>query len=290
MRVLILGGSGLLGHKLAQRLSHRGFEVTATIRGEQSDPVVVTALPRVELLYNINAEDLASVEQAISITQPQAVANCIGIVKQLDQARDPIASISINALFPHRLSRLCAARSVRLIHFSTDCVFSGDGGPYKESQVPDARDLYGRTKLLGELSGPALTIRSSIIGPGLRGRHGLLDWFRSQEGGRVRGFARALYTGLTTSVMADLIAHLLSEWPHLSGVWQVASEPISKYDLLVMLRETLALDLVIDRDEIVFCDRRLDGSRFQQHTGWSAPSWREMVKGLLREDGLLPAK
>lgn len=284
MRVLVLGAGGMLGHKLVQRLSARNFAVVATMRGVEPDAVLASALPGVTLLPGVSAEAFESVEQAIRSARPQAVINCIGIVKQLDAAKDPVPSITVNALFPHLLARSCTENTARLIHFSTDCVFSGDGGPYRDDSIPDARDLYGRTKLLGEVGSPgALTIRSSIIGHELRGHHGLLDWFLSQQGGQVRGFANALYTGLTTQVMADLVGHLLSEWPDLSGVWQVASEPINKYDLLVLLRDAFGLNIIIERDDKFFCDRRLDGSRFGDRTRWSAPSWLKMVRDL-RDD------
>ncbi len=284
MRVLVLGAGGMLGHKLMQRLSAQGFEVAGTIRATAPDQVLREALPSAKLLTGISAEHLDSVECAIQEVRPHAVANCIGIIKQLDEAKDPVPSIAVNALFPHRLAHLCRQHDARLIHFSTDCVFSGDRGPYRDDSFPDAGDLYGRTKLLGEVGAlGALTIRSSIIGHELRGHRSLVDWFLSQQGGRIKGFANALYTGVTTAVMADLVGSLLSQWPDLHGVWQVASTPVSKYDLLVMLRQIFSIDVVIERDEVFHCDRRLDGSRFYQQTGWTAPSWLEMAQALYED-------
>ena len=170
----------------------------------------------------------------------------------------------MNALFPHQLARLCGRYDARLIHFSTDCVFSGTRGCYTENDPPDAQDLYGRSKLLGEVVGPGcLTIRSSIIGHELRAGMGLLEWFMAQRGNQVRGFANALYTGLTTPAMSDLVARAASEWPDLDGLWQVASEPISKYDLLGIVNRVYGLGITIERDAEFHCDRRLDGGRFR---------------------------
>ena len=284
MRVLILGASGMLGHKLMQRLLTRGFDVVGTLRAAVPDSILATSLPAAHLIPDLTAEDTAALEATLDSIQPQAVVNCIGIIKQLDAAKDPIPSIGINALFPHLLAQMCRERGIRIIHFSTDCVFSGEAGPYTEDSISDARDLYGRTKLLGEVDGPgALTIRSSIIGHELYGHRGLIDWFISQAGKRVGGFARALYTGLVTPVMADLVATILTDWPELHGVRQVAADEISKYDLLCLVRDAYGLDIAIDRDEAFFCDRRLDGTPFRAHTGWAAPSWPDMIR-LMHED------
>jgi dTDP-4-dehydrorhamnose reductase len=280
MRILVVGAGGMLGHKLLEGLS-RGFEVAGSIRAAEPDSALTTALPHVRLFGGVVAEDLSSVERVLDAFRPHAVANCIGIIKQDAAAKDPIRSITVNALFPHQLARLCVAHNARLIHFSTDCVFSGTAGAYTEDDPPDPQDLYGRTKLLGEVAEPGcLTIRSSIVGHELRTGMGLVEWFMTQRGGRVRGFANALYTGLTTLAMSELVACALNEWPSLDGLWQVASDPISKYDLLGIVNRVYGLGISIERDEAFHCDRRLDGSRFRARTGWSAPSWETMVEAM----------
>ena len=203
MRVLVLGASGMLGHKMLQHLSSE-VDVAGTIREPEPDPVVRDALPDVPLYPNVLANDLDALEHAIDDWRADVVVNCIGIVKQAPAAGEYIPSICVNALLPHQLHQLTAARGVRLIHFSTDCVFSGRDGNYTEDDPPDPRDLYGRSKLLGEVTGSgALTLRGSIVGHELRDRRGLIEWFLEQRGGHIKGFARALYTGLTTNAMAD---------------------------------------------------------------------------------------
>jgi dTDP-4-dehydrorhamnose reductase len=280
--VLVLGATGMLGHKLVQRLS-RTRPVLATMRGEKPVPSL-SRLSGVRLLVGIEAENITSIERAIDDALPAAVINCIGIIKQLEKAKDPVASIEVNALFPHRLARVTAQRAIRLIHFSTDCVFSGKIGNYGEDDFADADDLYGRSKYLGEVGGQGcLTLRSSIVGHELRGHLSLLDWFLSQKGLQVKGYARALYSGLTTVAMASLVERILDEWRDLYGIWQVSSEPISKYELLCLVNSVYGLGVRIERDETFVCDRRLDDTRFRDRTGWEPTSWQDMV-GELHSD------
>jgi len=277
MRVIVLGAAGMLGHKLLQRLRTH-FEVAGTIREPEPNAELRRVLSDVKLYPGVAANNPASLGRAIDEWGAQVVLNCIGIVKQRADAKDAIPSIAINSLFPHQLAQLTTARGAKLIHFSTDCVFSGRHGNYVEDDLPDPVDLYGRSKLLGELAAPGtLTLRMSIIGRELRGHLGLIDWFLSQRGRPVKGYAGALYTGLTTIATADLIAHLIRAYPSLEGLWHVSGGPISKFDLLQMVNRVYGLGWEIARDEGFFCDRRLDSSRFRKHTGWHPPSWEEMI-------------
>jgi len=289
MRVLLLGAGGMLGHKLLERLpSHGppgGHEVTGTVRDAVPDPALAARSPRARLLGGVAAEEFGPVRAALDALRPEAVVNCVGIIKQLQAAKDAIPSIRINALLPHLLAEWCAERGARLVHFSTDCVFRGAAGPYAVDSPADAQDLYGRTKHMGEVAGPGcLTIRSSIVGHELKGHVSLVDWFLSRRGQEAKGYARALYTGLPTVVMADLVARALDEWRDLDGVWQATSAaPISKFDLLGLINAEYGLGVRLTRDEEFHCDRRLDGSAFAARTGWVAPDWPEMVR-LMHED------
>lgn len=278
MKVLILGGSGMLGHKLWQTFTPR-FDTHVTFRGDFAAYAGFGIFDESRALGQVRAEEFESVARAVSVVQPEVVVNCIGIVKQDVGAKDPVTSITVNSLFPHRLSRLCRATNTRLIHLSTDCVFSGRTGNYAETDSPDAEDLYGRTKLLGEVADEGcLTIRTSMIGRELQGVHGLLEWFLSQRGQRVRGFKRAIFSGFTTSALAELVGELVAQQPKMSGVWHVAAEPISKFDLLALINQTYGLDIEIEPDETFKCDRSLNSSRFNEATGIKAPAWREMIE------------
>src|SRR5437763_3432503 len=249
MRVLILGGSGMLGHKLWQTLAPR-FDAYVTFRGDARAYAHTGLFDPTHSLGGVSAQDFDSVARAFAAARPDAVVNCIGVVKQDASAKDPLTSIEVNALFPHRLAQLARASGARLVHLSTDCVFSGRAGNYDERARPDAEDLYGRTKLLGEVAcDGCLTIRTSMIGRELAGAHGLLEWFLSQDGGRVRGFRRAVFSGFTTPALAEVLARLLSEHKGLSGVWHAAADPINKFDLLSLVKELYGLRVEIEPDE-----------------------------------------
>jgi dTDP-4-dehydrorhamnose reductase len=282
MKVLILGAYGMLGHKLFQILSRR-FETHATCRSIRKDGGLSRILPPDRLLSDVQAENFESVLQAMAKVRPDVIINCIGIIKQLDAAKDPIPSIAINALFPHQLAKNCQAEGIRLIHFSTDCVFSGKKGRYTYKDVSDAEDLYGRTKYLGEVGGKGcLTIRSSIIGRELGTKHGLVEWFLGQTGGKVKGYRKAIYTGFTTIEMSHIVSKILVEHSDLSGVWQVASSPISKYELLCLINEKMGLNIQVEPNDTFVCDRSLDGRLFAERTGYIAPTWNKMIEELAK--------
>ncbi len=283
MKVLILGGSGMLGHKLWQFFSPR-FDTFATLRSMGEAGATSDIFDRSRALTGLSAESSEDFARAVEKVRPDAIVNCIGIVKQMASSRDPVSSITVNALFPHKLARICHDAGVRLIHLSTDCVFSGRRGNYSEEDIPDAEDLYGRSKLLGEVDGEnCLTIRTSMIGRELTGTHGLLEWFLSQEGNPVRGFRRAIFSGLTTIALSELIAGIITDHTALQGIYHVAAKPISKFDLLSLIKQTYGVDVEINPDETVMCDRSLNGKRFYEATGFIAPSWPEMILRL-RDD------
>lgn len=278
MRLLVLGGSGMLGHKLCQTAA-RQIETAATVR-ERRPRAKTLGLPEtVRVLGGVEADNPRSVERAIARTRPDVVVNCIGIVKQSSEAQNPLASITVNALFPHQLASLCGERGARLIHLSTDCVFSGHEGNYNESDASDAEDLYGKSKYLGEVAEThCVTVRTSMIGRELRGSHGLLEWFLSQKGKSVRGFRRSIFSGFTTTALSNILLNVVVPHAELSGVWHVAADSISKLDLLRLIQDVYDLDIAIEPDDLVVCDRSLDGSRFKAATGFSPPLWRAMIE------------
>jgi len=259
------------------------------------------------VIDGFDATDFDAVAQLIAAQKPDAVVNCIGVVKQLAAAHDPIASITLNALFPHIVARACAEAAARLIHISTDCVFAGTRGHYSESDVPDAADLYGRSKLLGEVTdGGALTIRTSLIGRELRATSGLVEWFLSNRGGTVRGYTSAVFSGVTTAILASILAAVIEEYSGLRGLYHVAGAAISKYDLLMMLNAATGAGVTITPDpgsagvppavrhdaarhggrdarDPRIVDRSLDGTSFQAATGLQIPEWTDMIAALAAE-------
>jgi dTDP-4-dehydrorhamnose reductase len=274
--VLVLGATGMLGHVVVDQLGSSGFDVHATMRTR----ALADRLSPVAQLHDFDATR-DSVTELIEAVRPQTVVNCIGLVKQLEDASKPLPAISLNALFPHQAAAACELSDARFVHISTDCVFSGSlpiGERYTEGDTADARDLYGLTKYLGEVSAPqSLTLRTSIIGWELERSTGLLEWFAAQNGGRVNGFTRAIFSGLTTRALARVIGWLITEHPELSGLYHVSSEPIDKYELLEALRGILALDVdIVPTDEPVI-NRALDSERLRNVTGLVVPSWKEML-------------
>jgi dTDP-4-dehydrorhamnose reductase len=280
MRVLILGGGGMLGHKLWQSY-HDRFDTWVTVRSGYPDYARYQLFDPRRMLGGVEAFDFDTVVRAFAIVRPEVVINCIGIIKQLPTAKDPIISLTVNTLFPHRLAYLCQAAGARLIHISTDCVFSGRQGIYTEADVSDAEDLYGRTKFLGEVDAPGcLTLRTSIIGREMCTSSGLVEWFLSQRGRQVHGYTQAIYSGFTTLTLAQIIADVLERHPNLSGVYHVSSDPISKYDLLVLLREAFDVQIEIQPDAEIKIDRSLNSRRFRETVGFSPPTWAMMLQAL----------
>ena len=288
MKVLVLGASGMLGHTVLRAFSQR-FEAYGTVRSHVA--LVREAAPDArEIFDGVSADDLEGITRIVATVRPDAIVNCIGLVKQLEEAKDAVSSILVNAVLPHRLAALAAANGARLVHVSTDCVFSGARGGYGEGDTPDAIDLYGRSKLLGEVDAPALTIRTSIVGRELQGDHGLVEWFLGRRGGEVRGFRRAVFSGLSTVSLARVVGDVIDDQPTLSGLWHVAATPITKFDFLTLLRDAFDVDVTIEPDDSFACDRSLDGSAFRAATGLVAAGWPAMIEELARSstfyDGL----
>ena len=284
MRVLVLGGTGMIGHALAAGLARR-FDVVATMRGPAADRPA--ALAAVRVAGGVDAADEAGLARLLDGERPDAVLNAVGLVKQRLDTGDVERAVALNALLPHRLARLCRERGIRLVQYGTDCVFAGAVGDvrgphgYREEDPPGPVDVYGRSKLLGEPSGTGcLVLRTSVVGRELGPGRGLVEWFLAQGAGPVRGYERALFSGLSTPVLARLTGDLLARHPGLDGVWHVAAEPIAKLDLLRLLRTAFGRPTAIQPDHAFHCDRRLDGARFRAATGWRAPPWPEMVAEL----------
>lgn len=274
----------MLGHTLLTSLAEKNnYDIHATVRGLGEHSARINPKHIAKIHGSVDADDFNSILRVLGDVKPDIVINCIGIIKQLPIAKDPIVSISLNALFPHRLAEACKTIGARMIHFSTDCVFSGSKGNYTENDPSDADDLYGRTKFLGEVAYPhCVTLRTSIIGHELKGGYGLIDWFLAQDG-KIRGFTKAIYTGFPTVEIANIIAQFVIPNKELSGLYQVSSAPISKYDLLRLVAERYGKRIEIEAYDGFHCDRSLDSTRFRKATGYMPPSWPEMIEQMWRD-------
>ncbi|MCX5831450.1 MAG: SDR family oxidoreductase [Deltaproteobacteria bacterium] len=283
MRLVILGGTGMLGHTLWECLSRRFPDTYTTIRKGIRDYGDDRLFGSDRVIEHIDVMDFRLLEGALRVIKPDVILNCIGITKRREDPKNPITSIVLNAMLPHKLAKLAVDLKAKLIHFSTDCVFDGRTGHYSDDAPTNATDLYGRTKALGEFTGNnVLTLRSSFIGKELREGTELLEWFLSQKKA-IRGFKNAIYTGLTTLEICRVIEKLLLHYPDASGLYNVSSEPINKFDLLKLIGEKMHRSVEIIPDESFHCDRSVDSARFRRDFGYTPPTWTKMVEELSQE-------
>jgi dTDP-4-dehydrorhamnose reductase len=282
LRILILGGDGMLGHQVLRQFEGR-HDARVTLRKPESAYRRIPLFNHNNAYYGIDARAFAAVDRVIGRFRPQAVVNAIGIVKQRGDADDPVLNIEINSLFPHRLAAACAHIGARLVHLSTDCVFDGTKGRYSERDAPNASDLYGRSKLLGEVGyAPGITLRTSMIGPELFRKAGLVEWFLAQRGS-VRGYTRAVFSGFTTIELSRVIERAIVARPELHGVYHASAAPITKHDLISLIKRKLRLKVAIIRDASLRIDRSLDSARFKRDFAYSPPSWDSMIGELAEQ-------
>lgn len=278
IRVLVLGASGMLGNAVLRLFAHSpGYQVFGSVRSSGVLRLLPGNLHR-SVITGVDVENIDSIIRLFASVHPDLVINCIGLVKQLADADDPLAAIPINAMLPHRLASLCEVAGARFVHMSTDCVFSGAKGMYTEADASDAKDLYGRSKYLGEVDYPhAITLRTSIIGQELKGARSLVGWFLAQESS-VKGFTRAIFSGLPTVEIARIIRDFVIPHTEFHGLYHVSAEPINKYELLRLVAQVYGKTIEIIPDDKFAIDRSLDSSRFRKLTGYNPPAWGQLVE------------
>jgi dTDP-4-dehydrorhamnose reductase len=276
-KILVLGASGMLGNAIYLYFSNETqHKVYGSIRSGDNIKFFPQDV-RENLIVNVDVFDDIKIECLIDEIRPEILINCIGVVKQLGNANEPLTAIPINSLLPHKLAKISEKYSVRLIHLSTDCVFSGNAGMYTESDKPDARDLYGLSKLLGEVDSlSALTLRTSIIGHELNGNRSLLSWFLSQSGS-VKGFNKAIFSGLPTTEISSIINKYIISNKNLHGIYNLSIEPIDKYSLLKIFKNVYNKDIQIESDDSLKIDRSLDSSKFKKISGYQPPNMETLI-------------
>lgn len=278
MKVLILGASGTIGSAMIRVLSDRSdYEVFGTVRTERVKQFFSTSISN-NLEVDVNLENQDVLLRVLKKICPDVIVNCVGLTKHKANVNDPLKTIPINTLMPHRLANLCNLIGIRLIHISTDCVFSGKKGKYLESDFADARDVYGKSKALGEINYPnTITLRTSAIGHELNSAYGLLEWFLSQDKS-CKGYSRAIFSGLPTVVFAQIIRDVVIPEKDLSGIYHVSAKPINKYDLLKLIAKVYGKSIQITNDASFSIDRSLNADKFFNATGYVAPEWSELIK------------
>lgn len=282
MKVLVVGASGMIGSTVFRVMSEKSdWQVFGTVRNKGVKRFFSASISE-RLIADVDVEHSDSLVKVLDQIQPDVVVNCAGLTKHKPAAEDPLVSIPINTLMPHRLSGLCKLAGARLIHVSTDCVFSGEKGGYVEEDFPDARDVYGKSKALGEVNEQhTVTLRTSTIGHELQSQFGLLGWFLSQEV-RCKGYGRAIFSGLPTVVFAQVVRDIVIPNKEMSGLYHVAAKPINKFDLLKLIASEYGKSIDIVLDDKLVIDRSLDANRFRLATGYEVPEWPELIKSMHR--------
>lgn len=280
MRILVLGASGMIGSAMVRVLSkNKALEVFGSLRTENAkhffSPVVAE-----KLLSGFDMNDNEALVRLFSLVHPQVVINCIGLTKHHNESEDPALAVPINALLPHRIAKVCSVARAKLIQISTDCVFSGLKGSYKEDDPADAFDVYGKSKFLGEVNYQhAVTLRTSTIGHEFQSKHGLLEWFLSQQG-HCKGFGRAIFSGLPSTVFAQVVRDVVLPRPDLTGLYHVGASAVNKFELLSQIAKVYGKKIEISHDETFMIDRSLDCDRFSKKTGYIAPTWLELIQSM----------
>ena len=286
MKILILGGNGMVGHMLIKQLSKK-FEVFSTLRNKNKFDSInffENFLNKENCFFIDDINESEALEKIIDRLSPDIVINCIGVIKQREESQDLINMIKVNSLFPHILNTICYSKKIKLIHISTDCVFSGEKGNYSDSDYPTPIDRYGETKLLGEIkSNNALTIRTSFIGPEILNKKSLFEWIMSQKNSEIDGYTNAIYTGLTTLEFSKILINIIDNYLYLEGVWQISSSQISKFQLIKMINKKFELNIRINPNDSFKCNRSLDSMRFKEETTIKVSSWETMIEDLYNE-------
>lgn len=283
MKILILGGDGMLGHQLYEVLNKNGHNVRVTLRRESNQDDGLHLYNEKNAFFNVTIPDLNRLEEIFNLFKPDVVVNAIGIIKQRNSSKENIPTLEINSLFPHKLAELSSKHNVRTIHISTDCVFDGEKGSYKEEDFCSAKDLYGLSKFLGELHGQnCLTLRTSIIGLELKRKTSLIEWFLAQEG-KVFGFKNAIFSGFTTKELSRIVNKMILEYPKVSGLYHVSMDAINKFELLSIYKNNLGKKIDIEPQTEFHCYRDLDSSKFRKEFNYIPPSWNETLKELAED-------
>lgn len=285
MKIMILGASGLIGHKLLRRLSERFGDVYGTLHGDRERFSWTGLYSGKNIFDHVDARDFPRIKRLLDEISPDVVLNCIGITKRRPEIEIPLQAVAVNSLFPHQLADWAKDSGKRIIHFSTDCVFDGAEGDYTEESPTTGKDAYGQTKALGEIRyDHTLTLRSSFVGQELACHSELLDWFLQQRGKTIKGFTKAWYSGISTQEMARIVGDIIADEKELNQLHQLSvSKPISKYDLLCLARDAYEFDVEIIPDDSFEIKPTLDSSLLRSKMKIVLPSWKEMMQGLASE-------
>ena len=287
MKILILGGAGMLGHQiyLKTREAFGASNVALTLRKAQIQYEKFGIFNDAKVFDNLDILDFSNVLKILDQFKPQVVINCIGLTLRKKELADIEKCYSVNGVLPHKIAMWGQFNNCKIIHFSTDCVFDGSQGNYKETDVPTALDSYGQSKFLGEIQSPnSLTLRLSIVGRELEAKTELVEWFLSQKGKTIQGYSNAIYSGLTTNFVAHEVVKIIKNFPKLSGLYHLASEPISKFELLKIVNQVYSTKIEIIENSNYKSDKSLNSDRYSSATGFVKPKWQDLILQMKNEE------
>ena len=282
MKLLILGSNGLLGNTLTKYFFEKNNYETFGFLRDSSKLKFFKSEHNSRLIIIQDILNINDLRRKIKELMPDVIINCIGQTNKIKgQNLNNIENyINLNSLFPFRLKEICSEIKSRLIHFSSDCVFSGTNGFYSEKDNPDPTDIYGKSKLLGELDNEnIITIRKSVIGHELDSKKGLLEWFLNHEG-IVEGYKEAIFSGLTVLELARIIDMYILPNKDIKGIIHLSGDPISKYDLLKIIANQYNKIINIEPNEDIKIDRSLNSDHFKNLTGYKSEPWPLLVKSM----------
>jgi dTDP-4-dehydrorhamnose reductase len=288
MRILILGGNGMIGHKMYQMISKVNEDTWVTLRNDLSTYIFSNIYNHEKVIDKIDLSDFNKLLHTLNEINPDIILNACGITIRRGVEKIKSNTILLNSVLPHFLNEWVSLNHKRLIHFSTDCVFSGKKGDYLDTDIKDAYDLYGSTKSLGEIvdSKYAITLRGSMIGRELENKTELFEWFMQQSNKNIKGFSEAIYSGITTIKMAEIVLILINYYPNLTGIYNISSKPISKFDLLKMCNEQFNINANIEMDNSYTSNKNLISDKIFNEIGIEKPNWIDLIRQL-KDDCLI---
>ncbi len=272
-KILVLGVNGLLGHRVFINLNkNKKFKVIGTLRSMNKNNIFI----KKKIIENFNVLNFDNLKKKINYIRPDFIINCIGVTNKKIKNNKTSDLILINSVLPHYLDSLSKKLKFKLIHISTDCVFSGLKNFYTEIDPCDVQDLYGLTKFIGEIrNSKNLTIRTSIIGHEMSEKNGLLEWFLSQKS--VKGFSKVVYSGVTTNQLSEIIERCITKY-NLSGLFQVSSKPISKFELLKLIKKIYKKDIKIKKSVKMKKKLILNSKKFTKKTKYLVKPWKDQIE------------
>ena len=282
MKILILGGNGMIGHKMYQTISKIHKDTWVTLRKSLTSYSYSEIYNPEKVIDNIDLINFQTISNQLNKINPDIVVNACGITIRRGIETLKSNSIILNSALPHFLNEWVTSNNKRLIHFSTDCVFTGAKGDYIDNDNKDASDLYGSTKSMGEVidSKFAITLRGSMIGSELENKTELFEWFLKQKNKKIKGFNKVIYSGITTTKMAEIVLKLIDQFPNLSGVYNISSKPISKFELLKLWNNLFDINANIEIDNSYTSNKNLISDNFYRTISMEQPDWVELSSQL----------